>query len=193
MKTTFNALLGLLLCLLLSLGASAQSLVPDTLRLAFGVDAGYPVGSILTRYNASAGASLRLDVPFSKKSYVTASVGYNNFFLGSGATTTQQAILNVPVQTLKTLPLKLGYKYFLLKNFYVHGEVGETLILNKAAVYATNSYAFTYAPEIGMLFKLKKRHTYIDTGLRYEGVSSFYNDSDKYNFWAIHISYAFNL
>src|SRR5579859_8150413 len=128
MKTTLNALLGLLLCLLLSLGASAQSSsIPDTLRLAIGLDAGYPVASIATRYNVSAGASLRLDLPISRRSYVTASVGYNNFFLGSGATTTQQAILNVPVPTLQTMPLKIGYKYFLIKNFYVHGEAGETL------------------------------------------------------------------
>jgi hypothetical protein len=91
------------------------------------------------------------------------------------------------------MPLKFGYKYFLMKNFYVQGEAGETMILNKAAVYATNSYAFTYSPGAGMLFKLKKRHNYIDAGIRYEGVSSFYNDSDKYNFWALHISYAFNL
>jgi hypothetical protein len=192
MKTTFIKLFFLLSFIVFSFGAMAQA-VPDTMRLAIGFDAGYPVGSISTRYILSAGGSIRLDVPFSKRSYITASIGYNNFFLANGSTTTQQAILNVPVPTLQTMPIKIGYKYFLIKTFYVQGEVGETLLLNKAAEYATNSYAFTYSPQIGMIFKLKKRHNYIDAGVRYEGVSSFYNDSDKYNFWAVHISYAFNL
>jgi len=192
MKTTFNTLICLLLFLSFSLAAAAQA-VPDTMRLSIGFDAGYPVGSISTRYIASIGGSIRYDFPVTKRSYITASVGYNNFFLGSGATTTQQAILNVPVPTLQTMPLKLGYKYFLIKTFYVQVESGETLLLNKTAEYATKSYAFTYAPQVGMIFKLKKPHTYIDAGLRYEGVNSFYNDNDKYNYWAAHVSYAFNL
>jgi len=192
MKAIFNTLVCFLLFLSFSIGASAQA-IPDTMRLSFGIDAGYPVGSIATRYVASVGGSIRFDYPVSKRSYVTASVGYNNFFLGDGSTTTQEAILNVPVPTLQTMPLKLGYKYYLIKTFYVQGEAGETLILNKTAEYATKSYAFTYAPQIGITFKLKKPHNYIDTGLRYEGVNSFYNDSDKYNYWALHVSYAFNL
>ncbi|MDB5011058.1 MAG: hypothetical protein JWQ06_1847 [Mucilaginibacter sp.] len=192
MKTTINNLICLLLFISLSLGATAQS-IPDTTRIAIGIDAGLPAGNISSRYILSLGASVRLDFPISKRSYITGSVGYNNFFLANGATTTQQAILNVPMHSLQTVPLKLGYKYFLIKQFYVQGEAGETLLLNKAAQYATKDYAFTYSPQVGMLFKLKKPHNYIDAGLRYEGVSSFYNDKDKYSFWAIHISYAFNL
>jgi hypothetical protein len=192
MKIIFNTLLCFLLFVGFSLTASAQA-VPDTARLAIGMDAGYPTASIQTRYLFSLGASVRFDYPISKRSYVTASIGFNNFYLGDGSVTTQQAILNVPVPMLQTMPLKIGYKYFLIKTFYVHGELGETLVLDKGQEYATKSYAFTYSPEIGMIFKLKHPHNYIDAGLRYEGVSSFYNDTDKYNFWAIHISYAFNL
>src|SRR5476651_2106866 len=189
MKAIFDPLICVALFLSVSLNVLAQ-IPSDTSRLAIGIDGGVPVGSINTRYIASAGASIRFDYPISRRSYITASVGYNNFFLGNGATTTQQAILNVPVPTLQTMPLKLGYKYYLVNSFYVQGEMGETLILNKTAEYATNSYAFTYAPQIGILFKLKKHPgNFIDAGIRYEGVSSFYNDSDKYNFWAAHISY----
>jgi len=191
MKTTLNTLICLSIFVSLSLSAAAQA-VPDTARIAVGLDAGYPAGSISSRYTASLGGSIRFDYPIAKKSYLTLSVGYNNFFLANGATTTQQAILNVPVPTLQTMPIKVGYKYFLIKTFYVQAELGSTLILNKAAEYATKSSAFTYSPQIGMLFNLKN-HNFIDAGLRYEGVSSFYNDNDKYNFWAVHISYAFKL
>jgi len=192
MKITFIKLICLSLFISSSLSVSAQAL-PDTMRIAIGLDGGYPTGSIQGRYNAILGASLRVDIPFSKKSYITGGIGYNNYFLGKDATTTQQAILNVPVQMLRTMPIKIGYKYFLFPRFYVQGEVGETVLLNKAEVYATNSATFTYAPQFGIIFRLKKPNNYIDTGLRYEGASSFYNDQDKYNFWAVHLSYAFNL
>ena len=194
MKAIFYKLICLVLffSFFLAVSAQAQS-VPDTMRLALGIDGGVPVGNISGRYVAMAGASIRFDYPIGKKSYVTASIGYNNFYLGNGSVTTQQAILNVPVPMLQTVPVKLGYKYFLIKGFYVQVEAGETLIANKFAEYATNSYAFTYSPQFGILFKLKHPHNYIDVGVRYEGVSSFYNDNDKYNFWAAHVSYAFNL
>jgi len=192
MKTTLNALLYLLIFVSFSLCAAAQA-VPDSTRIAIGAEVGLPTGSISGRYVVSLGASARLDFPVTKKSYITASIGYNNFLLSNGSLTTQQAILNVPMHSLETIPIKIGYKYFLIKQFYIQAEAGETLILNKTAEYATNSYAFTYAPQIGMLFKLKKNHRYIDAGFRYEGVSSFYNDKDKYNFYAVHIAYAFNL
>jgi hypothetical protein len=191
MKTLFNTLIFLIVFGSFSLTGAAQA-IPDTARLAIGIDAGFPTANIGSRYTFSLGGSVRFDFPLSKKSYITASVGYNNFFLGSESVTTQQAILNVPVQTLQTMPFKLGYKYFLIKHFYAQLEAGETLVLNKQAIYATKSTAFTYAPGIGMLFNTKG-HNFIDAGLRYEGVSSFYNDNDKYNFWAIHISYAFKL
>ena len=93
---------------------------------------------------------------------------------------------------MRTIPLKIGIKYFLIKHFYALGEVGETLLANKKDVFAPNDNAFTYSPQIGMLFFLKK-HTYIDAGVRYEGVASFYNDKTSYNFWALHVAYAFNL
>jgi len=187
MKTKLNTLICLILFVSISLGAAAQA-IPDTARLALGVDLGDPVGSIGGRYLFSFGGSIRFDRPVSRKAYVTLSVGYNDFLLANGATATQQAILNVPMPTLK-----VGYKYFLIKQFYVQGEMGATFVLNKAAEYATNTAPFTYSPQVGMIFKLKKPRTYIDAGVRYEGVASFYNDSDKYNFWAVHISYAFNL
>ncbi|MGZ3754846.1 MAG: hypothetical protein ACXVAY_10080 [Mucilaginibacter sp.] len=191
MKTIINTLTCLTLFVCLSFCARAQA-IPDTARLAIGLEAGLPEGNINLRYTMSLGASARFDLPISKKSFLTASVGFNNFFLADGSTTTQMAILNVPVQTLKTLPVKLGYKYYLGKHFYTQLELGETVLLNEAAVYATKSYAFTWAPQIGVMFPLSN-HNFIDAGIRYEGVSSFYNDTDKYSFWGLHISYSFKL
>jgi len=191
MKINFYALIFLLS--LFSLGASAQA-VPDSARLAIGIDGGVPAGGIASQYVMFFGGSLRFDYPFSKKSYVTLSAGYNEFLLANGATTTQNAILNVPVPPLQTAPFMIGYKYFFIRTLYIQGELGETLLINKDKVFAPKAFAFTYAPQLGLILKSKKHpHTYWDVGVRYQGTSSFYYDDTKYNYWAGRISYSFNL
>jgi len=191
MKIIFTALICLFTLVGFTSRSSAQA-IPDTARLAFGVEGGDPAGSISGRYTFMIGASLRYDYPITKHSYITASVGYQDFSVGNGSLTTQQAILNKPIPTLQTMPLKIGYKLFLVKRLYVQVESGTTKLLNKKAEFAYFDYAFTYAPGFGFLFNTKGKG-YYDVGVRYEGVSSFYNDNDKYNFWALHFAYAFKL
>lgn len=190
MKTYLHKLVALLFFVSLYLGASAQA-VPDTMRVSIGLEGGLPL-YVSNVYSHILGASLRIDYPISRKTYITGTAGYNTYYVSSTASTTPNAILNVPFADMKTIPLKIGLKHFLIRHFYVLGEVGGTLLANKKEIYATGTSAFTYSPQIGMLFFLKK-HTYIDAGIRYEGVSTFYNDNEKYSFWAAHISYAFNL
>ncbi|MEO8885481.1 MAG: hypothetical protein ABI367_05420 [Mucilaginibacter sp.] len=190
MRTYLNKLITLLLFVSVYLGASAQS-VPDTARISIGVDGGLPL-YVTNLYSHILGASLHIDYPISRRTYITGSAGYNIFFASSTASSAPNGILNVQNANMKTVPLKIGIKQFIIRHFYVAAEVGGTLLTNKEEVYATNTSAFTYSPQVGMLFFLKK-HTYIDAGIRYEGLASFYNDSEKYSFWAAHISYAFNL
>ena len=194
MANTFKTLLFSLLLTGLTIAAKAQSTLPDTVRIGIGVEAGLTNGDLGKTYKSFIGASFRVDYPITKKLYVTASAGYNIF----GASTTSgytnpQAVLNVPTADLKTIPLKLGIKYFLAGTFYVQGEAGQTLLTNKKDVYAVYGNAFTFAPQIGALFPLKNK-MYIDAGIRYEGVSSFYNNSSSgLNFWAAHITWAIRL
>jgi len=188
MKVLFKTLAALLIFVGLSTVASAQA-IPDSSRIGAAAEIGIPTADISSRYTMSVGASVRYDLYLAHKSYLTASVGFNEFLLADGATTTQTAILNYPVHPLQTMPIKLGYKY-LMKHFYVQMEFGETILLNQTTQYATKSHAFTYAPQFGLIFNTKN-HNFIDAGLRYEGVSSFYNDTEKYNFWALHFAYAF--
>ena len=190
MKVVFNKLTALLLFISFSIGATAQS-VPDTARLNIGLEAGTPI-YLTNMYTYSLGASLRLDFPITKSLYVTGTAGYNNLFASPNFSTTPGGILNVKAADMKTVPLKVGLKLFLIRHFYVLGEVGQTILVNKSEVYALKNNAFTYSPQIGMLFFLKK-HNYIDAGIRYEGVGTFFNDTEKYSFWAAHIAYAFNL
>lgn len=190
MKAIFNKLTALFLFVSLSIGASAQS-IPDTARINIGLSAGLPI-ALDNMYTYNVGAYLQVDYPLTKSLYVTGSVGYNTLFASPNFSTTPGGILNVKAANMQTAPLKLGLKIFAIRHFYFAGEVGQTLLLNRSAVYAPKSNAFTFSPQIGMLFFLKK-HTYIDAGIRYEAVSTFYNDKANYGFWAAHVAYAFNL
>jgi len=193
MKVTLYSLIGFLFFLMLASKVSAQ-VPPDTARISLGIDAGIPSGSITSRYVAMWGLSVRFDWPISRRSYITGEGAYNTFYLGNGSTTTQQAILNDPVPLLQTAPFKLGYKYFLFGKFYLQGQVGTTLAVNKGAIFATNGSPFTWSPGLGFVFVSKKhKGGFIDSGVRYEAVNSFYNDHDKYSYYAFHFAYGFIL
>ena len=188
MKISLHKIVALLLFAGSYLGVNAQS-IPDTLRISVGTEAGLPNNS---KYSAVLGGSLRIDYPITRKLYVTATGGFNQMFVSNAASTFPSGILNVKNAALQTVPIKAGIKYFAIRHFYLLGEVGETLLLNKAQAFATYNSSFTFSPQIGMLFFLKKR-TYIDAGIRYESVKSFNNDNEKLDFWAAHVAFAFNL
>lgn len=190
---TFKSLILPVLLLSFCFTAKAQTTLPDTIRIGVGLEGMADNGTFGSSYKYGAGVSLRIDVPITKSVYVTASAGYNNFFASAGATNSPYTIQNVPVPNFKTIPLKLGVKWFLFPTFYIQGEAGETILSNKSELYAVSSTAFTWSPQFGLIFPLKNRRTYIDTGVRYEGVASFNNDAFKNNFWAVHVAYAFNL
>ncbi len=188
MKNALHKIIALLLFAGSYLGANAQA-IPDTLRISVGVEAGLPNSAM---YAGLLGGSLRIDYPITRKLYVTATGGFNQMFVSSNASTFPQGISNVKFADLQTVPIKAGIKYFAIRHFYLLGEVGQTLLLNKAQAFATYNSSFTFSPQIGMLFFLKKR-TYIDAGIRYESVKSFNNDNEKLDFWAAHVAFAFNL
>jgi len=93
---------------------------------------------------------------------------------------------------MNLVPVKVGLKYFLIRGFYIQAEAGESLLLNKSAIYAINNYAFTYGPQMGIVFKLH-HHNYIDGGVRYERSQSLYGDGKYNNMFAVRVAYSFNL
>ncbi len=190
MKVLFNKLSASIFFAVLSTGVLAQP-VPDTVRINVGLSAGLPI-ALDNMYTYNAGAFLQVDYPLSRTLYVTGSAGYNTLFASPNFSTTEGGILNVKAANMQTVPLKIGIKLFAIRHFYLAGEVGQTLLVNRSAVYAPKSNAFTFSPRMGMLFFLKN-HQYIDAGIRYEAVSTFYNDKANYGFWAAHIAYALNL
>lgn len=188
MKITLHKIIALLLFAGGYMGVNAQA-IPDTMRISVGVDAGLSNSAM---YSGILGASLKIEYPITRKLYITAIGGFNQMFVSSTASTLPQGILGVKNADLQTVPLKAGIKFFAIRHFYLAGEVGQTLLLNKAQAFATYNSSFSFSPQMGMLFFLKKR-SYIDAGIRYESVKSFNNDKEKLDFWAARIAFAFNL
>jgi len=206
MKITFKALVYVVVFTCFFSAAKAQIIVPDSLRIglgasiasttgnSFGVGVNKAIGDeAKSAYNFGAGLALNVDVPVFPSMYITASAGYMSFFKSANASKSQQAITNVPTPNFNTIPLKLGYKFIIGNRFYIQAEAGETLLANKTQLYAMYGNAFTWSPHIGLLFPLKQRHRYIDADLRYESAETFYNDNLKNNFWALRVTYSFNL
>jgi len=197
MRPTFTKFFYLVIFLGLSYGATAQqSAVPDTTRYSVGFDAAFPTGNLNNGYLWGTGVSAQVDIPLTTKWYVTANVGYNSFFPQKSQTANGYAIAGVSQPNMAVLPAKVGVKYFLIRTFYLQGEVGESLILNKSALYAYQSNALTFAPQIGLLFKLHHKN-YIDVGFRYQWFQDIYGTDEAlsaYNkYWAFRFAYGFNL
>jgi hypothetical protein len=207
MKITLKTLIYALLFICFTTAAKAQLNVPDSLRIGIGAEIASTTttnfgtgviapsgGTAAAAYTYGAGVSLRVDIPVIFRLGATVSAGYTSFFANSNAQYSQQAISGINLPNFNIIPLKIGLKAFIGGDrFYVQGEVGETLIANKADVYATYTNSFTWAPGLGLVLPLKKRHTYIDGGIRIENTASFYNANNTNTFWALHVAYAFNL
>jgi hypothetical protein len=197
MRPTFTKFLYLVIFLGLSYGAKAQqSAVPDTTRYSIGLDATFPTANLNNGYLLGTGASAQIDIPLTTKWYFIGSVGYNVFFPQRSQTANSYSIENVSQPDLTLVPVKIGFKYFLIRTFYLQGEAGESLILNKTALYANQSTALTYAPGAGLLFKLHHKN-YIDFSVRFQWFQDFYDNDESlksYNrFWGFRFAYGFNL
>ena len=192
MNITFKKLLVFIAFISFSYAAKAQySAVSDTARLAIGPDVSDPTGNFGSSYKLGVGVSLQLDVPLSEKFYVTGSVGYTEFpAVNSG--NNANYILNVKAAAMDVAPLKLGLKFYLIRTFYIQAEAGYTFLTNESAIYALDQSAFTYAPQLGILFKLKHRQ-YIDAGFRWQRTQSFFGDGTYNSFYGFRVAYAFGL
>ena len=192
MKIAYKKLFILIAFIGFSFAAKAQySAVPDTARISLGPDVSVPTGQFKDLYKIGVGASLQIDVPITPSFYVLGNVGYTMYSANS-STTNPSYILNVKSANMNVAPLKLGLRWYLIRTFYIQGEAGETLLLNKTAVYGMDGSAFTWAPQMGILFKLKNKN-FIDGGIRWQKTQSFFGDGTTNTFWGFRAAYGFSL
>jgi hypothetical protein len=192
MNITFKKLLIFIALISFTYAAKAQySAVSDTARLAIGPDVSFTSGSFKSVYNTGIGAALQLDYPLNEKFYVTGSAGFTSYG-AVNSSSNPNYIIGVNASAMNVAPLKIGLKFYLIRTFYIQAEAGETILLNEAKVYGDYQSAFTYAPQLGILFKLKHRQ-YIDAGVRWQRTQSFFYSTGYNSTWGVRVAYAFGL
>jgi hypothetical protein len=177
-----------------SLGANAQttssskSTTPGGIVYSIGVDGGIPTGNLSNGYNAEFGGSLQVDIPVASQLFVTVNAGYSYLYGKNDAYGTGLKATNIQL-----LPVKAGLKFFPVKYFYIQGEAGASFALNESDLGHTNSAAFIYAPQIGVMIPIGGRN-FIDAGVRYEASTKFNSnvDNSTVNFVGLRLAYAFS-
>ena len=188
MKTSIKiSVLALSLLSIFTINANAQDSTPKTdgsgIRLSVGLDAGLPLGSLKNNYNWSGGASVEADLPiFRNQFYYTVQAGFNDVF-ASNAT-------NAP--DMQLIPVKVGLKYFPIKNVYIQGQAGAVFATNKTNLGYTKSAAFVYEPQIGVLFNVGGKNS-IDAGVNYQNIGQFYDNGNRSGILGLRVAYSFGL
>lgn len=156
------------------------------LRLGIGIEAGAPTQNFS---NFLLGGTARLQYDLAQSTSLTLTSGYYNLFA-------KNIVLNnvkYEGQDIGIVPIKLGAKFFIAPNFYIHPEAGAALSVRsqqEGKLYAYNKGAqidaaagIGYATDAG-----------IDISLRYE--QFFKNDKKdipNLGFVGLRVAYAWKL
>lgn len=156
--------------------AKAQTASPNAFRFDIGLDGGLNTGSGAI-FKTTIGATARLQYGVSKNFALTLTSGYYDFMGNSG------------YKSMGMVPVKLGFKAFLISGFYFSGEAGagfetqnHTVFVNYINQYSQTSQTtkLILSPGLGYQTRL------FDFGIRYE---SFSGNSNNYGLAGLHIGY----
>lgn len=160
---------------------NAATTTPPAL-LSMGIDVGTVLSPANNTYSSAAGVSFKFELPFKdQRSFLTISAAYSNY-----------SVKNTPAtDTLQNghyIPLMIGYKYFITKQVFLEGDIGDSFNINQN--YMGYQNAFAYQPMVGVSIPLKKPDTAVDIALYYQ---SRLSDSGNINQAAIRVAYKFGL
>lgn len=156
---------------------------------SIGLDVAAPIGDAKDLYNVGFGGSGKIEIPATKAFSITVTAGYTSFYLKDDIKNTLKAF-GLDTKPAGYIPVKAGGKYYIVPAFYVEGEIGAAIGVQRSAVgYNTLSghgTAFAYAPGIGTSLGLGGRSA-IDIGARYEG----WSQDGQLNQFALRAAYKF--
>lgn len=157
------------------------------IRLGIGGELYAPVGKFYKKYDGGYGGYIQADIPvISNNLYLTVNTGIRGIY----AKENSEGKPLTPDMT--TIPVKVGLKYFPYNRFYVQGEVGTSILLNKSDFNDGKRFSLLFAPQVGYLVKLGEKHN-LDLGIRYERAGKAFAGATPTSFIGIRAGYAFNL
>lgn len=177
------------MCLLavLSLAARAQS--TNKVQFSFGPDAGVVTGALSKSHTAVLGGSLQVGLPLNKKLYFTAASGYNYFFGKQNVGEQLEEYRRLDYIGVKSVPAKLGLKYYINRLWYVQGEGGAVFFSGTPQSFYEAGTAFVYAPQIG--FELPMGSHSFNASLRFESTLPKANKAVNVSFFGLNVGIGF--
>jgi hypothetical protein len=159
----------------------AQTTQPPVL-LSIGADVGFATAPTNQTYASTTGLSFKFELPFqNQRLNLTLTAAYSNYNpKNTPATDTLQNGHYVPVE--------IGLKYFLYKNIYFEGDIGESFNINSQ--YMGYQSVFIYSPVAGISLPIQKNTAAIDMSVRYE---SRIESAGNINQVAFRVAYKFGL
>jgi len=166
--------------------AKAQSVADGKFRFGIGVDGLLPIGNLSQTENFGLGITPRLQYGIGNNTALTFTSGFYHFFPKSVFIPDNGYVVNgVPVQgtykyKLDIIPVKVGIKQFISKDFYFGAEAGAGFEVEDGGgpVKLILSPAFGYASK------------HWDVAARYEG---FFGQNSNYGTVGLRIAYGFGL
>jgi hypothetical protein len=135
------------------------------------------------------GGSVQVAVPLNKRLNFTIAGGYN-YFLGKLQSEAQPP--NIPEVNyigVKSVPAKLGLKYYLSSMLFAQAEAGAAFFSGTPRTSYETGTAFVYSPQIGVDWPTGS-HRFI-TSLRYQSTFPKANNAVKVSFLALHAGFRF--
>lgn len=159
----------------------AATVTPPAL-LSIGIDVGSALAPENNIYSTTTGLSFKLELPFQNpRTFFTITAAYSNY-------NTKSTPATDTLQNGHYIPLLIGFKYFITKNIYLEGDIGDSYNINSG--YMGYQNAFTYSPVAGVSIPLNKPNTAVDIGVYYQ---SRISGDGNINQAAIRIAYKFGL
>ena len=156
----------------------AQTSTSSKWRVDAGLEGGFTTGELRSISKNEDGGTLRLQYKLSDNDALMITSGY--YYIATGAntntyTTFGPAIYVTPLISLGIAPVKLGYKRFVIPEFYASAEAG----VGFETQYGNNK-KLILSPGIGW------QSDSFDIGLRYE---SFSGQSNNYGMIGLRVAY----
>ncbi|MBD1364729.1 hypothetical protein IDJ77_12990 [Mucilaginibacter sp. ZT4R22] len=188
MFRSIAAVLAIMSFLCMEPGAACAQFT-SKVQFSIGPDVGVVTGTLANTHTAMFGGSVQVGLPLNRRLYFTIDGGYN-YFLGKRQSEAQPP--NIPEVNyigVKSVPAKLGLKYYLSSIWFVQGEAGAAFFSGTPRTSYEAGTAFVYSPQIGV--ELPAGSHRIIASLRYQSTLPKANNAVKVSFLGLHAGFCF--
>lgn len=146
--------------LMLFCGTVVQAQADKKTVFSLAAEVGYTTGEKVALWGTGLGVSGQAEYFFKPNFSGTFLAGYINY-LGFSIRGTYKP------QGFTTVPIRAGARYYFTKKFYCGGQVGIGILGGGANLIGAAGTAFSYSPQVGYKFNIKKRPC-VDVSFKYD-------------------------